>query len=117
MKIKLVGIAIIICFSINGYAQQSDTLIHSEITEPLQFVPSVLNSDHIAITLKPTGVKPNTFLNFTGLFLQGLKFRSPMDQFQSYSPFDIRGYETKTVQEYEFLLHSNQFLSIRKNNL
>lgn len=117
MKIKLVGIAIIICFSVNSYAQDNVTLLHSKTVEQLQFTPTEFHLSHFEVALKPIGVTTNKFLYSTGWFLQGLKFKSPIDRFHSYSPFDIRGYQTKTVQEYQFLLHRNQFLPTRKNDL
>ena len=43
--------------------------------------------------IKPLQVKSNKVLVGTGFLLQGLKFSSPVDQFNAVVPFDFRAYK------------------------
>lgn len=117
MKFKLCLIIFILCISINAAAQDKAADLQTISVESLQFVPYEIPFDAPQIPFTDQYTTAGKLLYSTGCFLQGLKFRSPVDQFHAFTPFDIRGYRTGSVQEYEQLLVKNQFLFISKTEL
>lgn len=60
--------------------------------------------------IKPLQVKSNRVLVGTGFLLQGLKFSSPIDQFNAVAPFDFRAYEPLNFSSFSQTIQSNYLL-------
>jgi hypothetical protein len=60
--------------------------------------------------IKPLQVKSNKVLVGTGFLLQGLKFSSPIDQFNAVAPFDFRAYEPLNFSSFSQTIQSNYLL-------
>ena len=60
--------------------------------------------------IKPPQVKSNKVLVGTGFLLQGLKFSSPIDQFNAVAPFDFRAYEPLNFSSFSQTIQSNYLL-------
>jgi len=62
------------------------------------------------VQIKPLQVKSNKVLVGTGFLLQGLKFSSPVDQFNAVAPFDFRAYEPLHFSSFSQTIQSNYLL-------
>jgi len=103
--------------------------LHAEVNA--QFIESktsVLNEQQISFSFNPQIVQSNTLklnvhkasannlLVSTGFLLQGLKFNSPVDQFNASLPFDFRAYEPRTFSELNQKVSSNLLLRTNRIN-
>lgn len=89
---------------------------HNNISKSDQHIPkfmpdifentSLISSHNIHI-----GIKKSTVLYGAGYLLQGLKFRSVVDQFNATVPFDIRGYKPTSFSSYSQVITQNYLLT------
>ena len=82
-------------------AQEVTQTRHDEV---LQFVPTNMEAYSITLALTPSVKSPHPFLNATGWFLHGLKFRSAIDEFSALAPFDQRAFHPTSVRNYNLSL-------------
>lgn len=59
----------------------------------------------------------NSFLLGTGWLLQGLKFNSPIDEFNALQPFDLRGFDPVNFSSYSSYIQTNKLLINPVNTL
>jgi len=62
------------------------------------------------VQIKPLQVKSNKVLVGTGFLLQGLKFSSPVDQFNAVVPFDFRAYKPLNFSFFSQTIQTNYLL-------
>jgi hypothetical protein len=71
------------------------------------FIPDY---NHQFQQIKPLQVKSSKVLIGTGFLLQGLKFSSPVDQFNAVAPFDFRAYEPLHFSSFSQTIQTNYLL-------
>lgn len=96
---------------------QSDELTSTQSQEqPLTFSYQAAPVDLVQFdTATLLQRKSSTALKSVGFLLQGLKYRSAVDEFNAHPPFDIRKFESPNVSSYQssiqntYLLRSQPF--------
>lgn len=117
MKLQVITYFLILQFFPVYSAAQSDELTSTQSKEqPLTFsyqaAPVQLVQFDTATLLQR---KSSTALKSVGFLLQGLKYRSAVDEFNALPPFDIRKFESPNVSSYQssiqntYLLRSQPF--------
>lgn len=114
MKIKVFLIlSIALLFAESGFTQTKRIAPDIEIKKGYTFVPyTFADLSKISSLNVPNKdfFDKNTFLTGMGYILQGLKFSSPVDQFNAVVPFDFRAYEPLHFSSFSQTIQTNYLL-------
>ncbi len=99
---------------VNAQFIESKTSMLNEQQISFSFNPQIVQSSTLKLNVHK--IPENKFLVNTGFFLQGLKFNSPVDQFNASLPFDFRAYEPRTFSELNQKVSSNLLLRTNRTN-
>ena len=110
MKRKFFILTLFLCLiSLSATAQvlEKENNHTEDATISFNFIPDY---NHQFQQIKPLQVKSNKLLIGTGFLLQGLKFSSPIDQFNAVVPFDFRAYELLNFSSFSKTIQTNYLL-------
>ena len=107
MKILMVTLLLSVSSSV-AFAQSNADVPKNVEFQFLQvnLIPSLTDD----LTMLTQFESRNNFLTQTGAFLQSLKFRSPVDQFNAIAPFDHRAFQPASFSSFNKLLTNAQLI-------
>ncbi|XWN36149.1 MAG: hypothetical protein ROO71_09295 [Balneola sp.] len=109
MKSKFFILTLFLCLmtlSVSAQVLEKMNNRTNDVKISFNFIPDYNHQFQI----KPLQVKTNKVLVGTGFMLQGLKFRSPVDQFNAVAPFDFRAYEPLHFSSFSLTIQTNYLL-------
>lgn len=109
MKRKIFVLTLFLCFitlSVSAQVLEKKNSNTENAKISFNFIPDY----NYQFQIKPLQVKSNRVLVGTGFLLQGLKFSSPVDQFNAVAPFDFRVYEPLHFSSFSQTIQTNYLL-------
>jgi len=109
MKRKFFTLTLFLClitFSASAQILEKENNHTEDAKISFNFIPDYNHQ----VQIKPPQVKSNKVLVGTGFLLQGLKFSSPIDQFNAVTPFDFRAYEPLNFSSFSQTIQTNYLL-------
>lgn len=106
MKRKIFVLTLFLCFitlSVSAQVLEKKNSNTENAKISFNFIPDY----NYQFQIKPLQVKSNRVLVGTGFLFQGLKFSSPIDQFNAVTPFDFRAYEPLNFSSFSQTIQTN----------